>query len=228
VQLKPQSVSQPESSLFVRMTLRRFGILCGIMGPLFWLSLIAVAGAMRPEFNHSTQYISELGERGSSTEFMMRYAAFEFTGFLYLCFASALLATFRDGWRSALAAALIGLDGLGRIGAGLFACDPGCEGFSSSQELHRLFATVGFLSGVLAAVAWGITFRRHGWLQGLTWYSVGSGILALVFLLLMSWNRNPLNAPGLFEHLATGVLSLWVLVFATRLMRAPEQALAQS
>jgi len=210
------------------MSLRRFGILCGIMGPLFWLSLIAVAGATRPEFNHITQYISELGERGSSTEFMMRYAAFEFTGFLYLCFASALLTTFRDGWRSALAAALIGLDGLGRIGAGVFACDPGCGGLSSSQELHRLFATVGFLSGILAAVAWGITFRRHGWLQGLTWYSVGSGILALVFLVLMSWNRNPVNAPGLFEHLATGVLSLWVLVFATRLMRAPEQPSARS
>jgi hypothetical membrane protein len=198
------------------------------MGPLIWLSLIAVAGAMRPEFSHITQYISELGERGSSTEFMMRYAAFGFTGLLYLCFASTLLATFRDGWYSVLAAALIGLDGLGRIGAGVFACDPGCGGLSSNQELHRLFATVGFLSGILAAVAWGITFWRHGWLQGLTWYSVGSGILALVFLILMSWDRNPLNAPGLFEHLATGVLSLWVLVFATRLMRAPEQPSARS
>ena len=27
--------------------------------------------------------------------------------------------------------------------------------------------------------------------------------------------------PGLFEHLASGVLSLWLLVFAARLMRAP-------
>ena len=158
----------------------------------------------------------------------MRYAAFEFTGLLYLCFASALLATFRDGWCSTLAAGLIGLEGLGRMGAGVFACDPGCVGLSSSQELHRLFATVGFLSGILAAIAWGITFRRHAWPQGLTWYSIGTGILALVFLLLMSWSRNPANTPGLFEHLATGVLSLWLLVFAARLMRAPEQPLQRS
>jgi len=221
------TICQPESSLFVRMNLRRLGILCGIMGPVFWLSLIAVAGAMRPEFNHVTQYVSELAERGSSTERMMRYAAFGFTGFLYLCFASALPETFRNGWRSALATALIGLDGVGRIGAGLFACDPGCGGISSSQELHRMFATIGFLSAILATLAWGITFRRYSWLQGLTWYSVGSGILALAFLLLMSWNQNPVNAPGLFEHLATGVLSLWVLVFATRLMRAREQPLTR-
>lgn len=213
-------VSKTEAPLFERMSLRRFGILCGIMGPLIWLSLIAVAGALRPEFDYVTQYISELGERGSSTELMMRYAAFGFTGLLYLCFAAALQAIFGDEKLSSLGAALIALDGVGRIGAGVFACDPGCEGFSSNQELHRLFATVGFLSGVLAAVVWGIIFRRHAWLQGLSMYSVGSGVLALIFLLLMSWDRNPVNAPGLFELLATGLLSVWVMVFAIRLMHA--------
>ena len=79
------------------MSLRRLGVLCGILGPILWLALIGVAGAMRPEFNHITHFISELGERGSSTEIMTRYAAFEFTGFLYLCFAAALPASFRAG-----------------------------------------------------------------------------------------------------------------------------------
>ena len=210
------------------MSLRRLGILCGVLSPLLWLSLIGVAGAMRPEFSHITHYISELGERGSSTEAMMRYAAFEFTGFLYLCFAFALRATFRGGWRSTLAAGLIGLEGLGRMGAGAFLCDPGCGGLSSSQDLHRLFATVGFLSGILAAVAWGIIFRLQGWPQGLIWYSVGTGILALIFLLLMSWGQNPVHTPGLFELLATGILSLWLLVFAARLMRVQELSLHRS
>jgi hypothetical membrane protein len=197
--------------------------MCGVLGPLLWLSLIGLTGAMRPEFSHITNYISELGERGSSTEFLMRYAGFVFTGFLYVCFAAALRATFRDGWYSMLAAGLIGLDGLGRMGAGVFACDPGCGGLSPSQELHRLFATLGFSSAILAAIAWGFSFQRRGWPRPLTWYSVGTGILALIFLLLMSWSRNPLNARGLFEHLATGVLSLWLLVFAAYLMRPTEQ-----
>ncbi|PKO83727.1 MAG: DUF998 domain-containing protein [Betaproteobacteria bacterium HGW-Betaproteobacteria-11] len=204
------------------MSLRRFGILCGMLAPLLWLSLIGVAGALRPDFDHVMHYISELGERGSSTEIMMRYAAFEFTGLLYLCFAAALLATFRDGGLSMVAAGLIGLDGLGRMGAGVFPCDPGCGGLSSSQALHHLFATLGFLSGILAAIAWGIAFRRHAGLRSLSGYSVGAGILALIFLVLMSWSRNPVHAPGLFEHLASGVLSLWLLTFAVRLMRTPE------
>ena len=222
-------ISQPWiTPLRCYMSLRRLGIMCGILGPLLWLSLIGMAGAMRPEFSHITHYISELGERGSSTEFLMRYGAFAFTGLLYVCFAAALLATFRDGWYSTLAAGLIGLDGLGRIGAGVFACDPGCGGLSSNQELHHLFATLGFSSGILAAIAWGFTFHRRGWPPPLTWYSVGTGILALIFLLIMSWSRNSLNAPGLFEHLATGVLSLWLLVFAASLTRHPDQALRRS
>lgn len=210
------------------MSLRRLGIACGILGPLLWLSLIGLAGAMRPRFSHITHYISELGERGSSTEFLMRYGAFGSTGFLYVCFAAALLAIFRHGWRSTLAAALIGLDGLGRIGAGVFACDPGCGGLSSNQELHHLFAILGFSSGILAAIVWGFTLHRRGWPAPFTWYSVATGILALILLLMMSWSRNPLNARGLFEHLATGVLSLWLLVFAVRLARHPDQALTQT
>ncbi|MBD9358889.1 DUF998 domain-containing protein [Methylomonas albis] len=202
------------------MNLRRFGIYCGIAAPLIWLSLISLAGAMRPEFSHSYQYISELGERGSSTEIPMRYIGFEFAGVLYVCFATALPASLREGWRSALVAVFIGLDGLGRVGAGVFACDPGCDGLSSSQELHRLFATTGFSSAILAAIACGIVFRGHAWLGILSVYSIGSGILAAIFLLLMTWDTNPIQTPGLFEHLATGVLSLWLLVFAARLSRA--------
>lgn len=204
------------------MDLRRLGILCGILSPFLWLSLIGLAGSMRPEFSHVTHFVSELGERGSSTEVMMRYAAFGFTGFLYLCFASALLATFRGGWWFTLAAGLIGLDGVGRMGAGVFACDPGCNGLSSSQELHRLFATVGFLSAILASVTWGVVLRRLNWSLAMFWYSVGTGGLALSLLILMSWGRNPIRAPGLYEHLATAVLSLWVFVFAMRLWRSQE------
>jgi len=201
------------------MCFRQLGILCGIVGPLCWLSLIGAAGFMRPEFSHSTQYISELGERGSATETLMRYAAFEFTGFLYLCFASALMKTFHGVKFSRLAACLIALDGIGRIGAGIFPCDPGCVEFSSSQQLHRLFATVGFLSGIFATITWGIAFRSLGWPPCLIGYSFGTGVLALMFLILMTWKQNPVQAPGLFEHLATGILSLWLLVFAARLLR---------
>jgi hypothetical membrane protein len=195
----------------------RLGVLSGILGPMIWLLMIGIAGAMRPEFSHIRDYISELGERGSSTELMMRYAGFVFTGFLYLCYATTLMTGFRDNWLAVLGSGLLVLDGLGRIGSGVFPCDPGCDGVSASQDLHRLFATIGFLSGVLAAVVWGIIFFRQGWPRSLAVYSIVTGIAALILLILMQWS----NSPGCLEHLASGILSLWLLLFAVRLMRNP-------
>ena len=120
-----------------------------------------------------------------------------------------------------VAAGLIALDGVGRMDAGVFACDPGCGGHSLDQELHHTLATVGFLSGALSAITWGIVFRRLGWPPLIAWYSVASGTLALILLLLMTWPGNPVHVVGLFEHLATAVLSLWILVFAVLINGSP-------
>ncbi len=200
-------------------SLRKLGLYCGIASPVLWLGLIAFAGALRPDFSHVTHYISELGERGSATEVLMRGAAFGFTGFLYPCFAAALSATIRRGWLVTIGCLLIALEGIGRMGAGVFPCDPGCVRISETQDLHKLFATIGFCSGILATILWGILFRRLAPLRPLSWFSIALGLVALVSLLLMSWEGNPLGAPGLLEHLATGVLSIWLFAFAVRLIQ---------
>lgn len=198
---------------------RVFGLYCGIVGPILWLSLIAIAGALRPDFSHLTHYISELGERGSTTEALMRYGGFEFTGVLYLCFAGALLPTFRNGWLATSAIMLIALDGVGRFGAGVFPCDPGCVQATAGPNLHRLFATLGFCSGTLATFFWGFVVRRIPPLRSLTLFSLASGAVASVSLVLMSRALDPAHPPGLLEHLATVVLSLWMIVFASRVVR---------
>ena len=200
------------------MPLRKFGLYCGVISPILWLALIAVAGALRPDFSHVTHYISELGERGSATEALMRYGAFGFTGVLYLCFAGALLASFRNGWLLKVGTLLIALDGVGRIGAGVFPCDAGCIPAAAGPNLHKMFATMGFCSGALAAFLWAFLFRRIPPLESLSSFSVASGAVALVSLLLMSWAGDPALPSGLFEHLATLALSTWLLVFASRLI----------
>jgi hypothetical membrane protein len=200
------------------MPLRRFGFYCGIISPILWLALIATAGALRPDFSHVTNYISELAERGSATEALMRYGAFGVTGFLYVGFAAAVLATFRVGWLQRTAALLIAVEGIGRMGAGLFPCDPGCVHISPGPNFHTLFATIGFCSGIVAAFLWAALARDIAPLRCISSLSVGSGAVAVVSLLLMSWASHLGLPPGLFEHAATTVLSVWLLVFASRLV----------
>lgn len=183
------------------------------------MASIGLAGVVRSDFSLLTDYISELGERGSSTGFVVNYAAFLLTGALYVGFAAAAGRTLTGGWGYALAAGLIALDGIGRMGAGVYPCDPGCLGNSASQELHRLSATVGFSAGIAAALVWGIIARRDERLRGLAWYSIATGLVACILLLVMSSERRSLGIAGILEHVASALLSLWLVVLALRLLR---------
>jgi hypothetical membrane protein len=201
--------------------LLKLGILCGVLAPLLWASVIVLCGTLRPGYSHFTQYISELGERGSSTELLMRYAAFVPTGLMHVAFSGVLAVTFRSSRLGVIAAILLGANGLARIGAGFFPCEIGCEGRTASigPFVHSLSAGVGFLALVVSTVLWGVVFRRTQDLRNLTAYSVVSGALGLAFFLLMVWGAEHGTARGLFERLSSGVLSLWILVFALRLQR---------
>ena len=201
--------------------LRRVGIACGVLAPVLWAAGIAICAALRPQFSHYTAYISELGERGSSTELVMRYAVFLPTGLMHIAFAASLPAAFRGNRVAAVAAILIGINGLARIGAGLFPCEAGCGGPAEllSQRLHTLSGAVGFGALIAAVVLWSVVFRRDPRLRHLTAYCVAASGLGTVFLLLMISNAEPGGARGLFERLSSGVLSLWIMVFAAHVWR---------
>ena len=200
----------------------RAGLLFGVVAPMLWAAVIVIAGALHPGFDHVGQYISELGERGSTTETFMRYVGFGATGFMHVGFAAALYATVVRGTDrprlTLLVALLVALDGIGRIGAGLFACEPGCAAPEVlAQRLHSLSATVAFLAIAAAATLGAILFRRDIRLRSLSAYSLASGCAGLVFLALMSAAETTHVYTGLYERLASGVLTLWVFVIAWRL-----------
>jgi hypothetical membrane protein len=200
----------------------RAGLLCGVLAPVLWAAVIIIAGELRPGFDHVGQYISELGERGSSTGIFMRYGGFVATGLLHVGFAAAFYATVaRITGRprlTLLVALLIALNGLGRIGAGIFACEPGCAAPEVlGQRLHGLSATMAFLAIAAAALFGAILFRRDRRLKPLSAYSLITGVAGLLFLALMSASEAKHVYTGLYERLASGVLTLWVLMTAVRL-----------
>lgn len=203
----------------MKVRLFKIGILCGIVAPLLWALVIIVSGSLRPEYSGFTQYISELGERGSSTELLMRYAGFVPTGLMHAAFAAVLYGVFRGNRLAAIAALLLAVNGLGRVGAGLFPCELGCTGprILLSQKLHSISSGIGFLAIIASSLLWGIFLKFKPKLRWLGLFSIGSGILGLVFLLLMLSSAEARTATGLYERLSTGVLSLWVMLFAIRL-----------
>jgi len=200
----------------------RAGLLCGLVAPFLWAAVIVLAGELRPGFDHVSQYISELGERGSSTAMLMRFGGFGGSGVLIVGYAVAFHATVaRITGRhqlTRLIAMLVALDGIGRIGAGMFSCEPGCAAPDVlSQRLHSLSATIAFLALAAAALLGALLFRRNASLRPLSAYSFVSGCAGLTFLALMSASEATRSYTGLYERLASGVLTLWVFVTAWRL-----------
>jgi hypothetical membrane protein len=200
----------------------RAGLLCGLVAPLLWLAVIVIGGELRPGFDHAGQYISELGERGSSTETFMRYAGFVATGLMHIGYAAAFHATLARLTErprlTLLVAVLIAANGIGRIGAGFFPCEPGCAAPEVlSQRLHSLSATIAFLAIAAATLLGAILFRRNTQLRPLGAYSLATGCAGLVFLVLMSASEATHVHTGLFERLASGMFTLWVFVTAWRL-----------
>jgi hypothetical membrane protein len=205
----------------VSAVLTRLARDCGIAAPLLWFAVIFLAGALRPGYSHVSQYISELAERGSPTAGLMRGLGFYATGVMHVGFAAFLVRTSCRGPLALAGALLIAVDGLSRIGAGFFPCDPGCAPAlpSLSQQLHGVFARSGFLAMTAAAFAWGLAERREKDAGLTAGYSlVSGGIAAAALLAVVTGARERV---GLYELVASGTLSLWLLVFAIRLAHRP-------
>jgi hypothetical protein len=197
----------------------RAGLACGILAPLWWGAMIAYCGAHFPDYHHATQFISELAARGSPTQDLMRDAGFIFTGVLYVLFAAAAAWQLRANWCALIGTALIALAGFARLGAGLYACEPGCDPaiLSSAQDWHHRYASGGYGLMMLAAVVTGFGVKRELGLQHLLAWGIGTAMWCAVFLFLMTTNE---DWAGGYQRLASGVLSLWILVFALSLWRA--------
>ena len=198
--------------------LARLCLLCGVVAPLVWVSIIVWAGQLTPAFSPLHNFISELGARDAPTELLMRWAGFGLTGVFYIAFAAVL------GWRSRadtlalVGAGFIALGGVARVLAGVHPCDPGCFSFRPSldQQLHDVAARVAYVAMILAALYWGIVGNRYVALRRLSALGIGCGVWAAVFLVLMIAQS---SVAGLWQRLASLALSSWMFAFALAVYR---------
>ncbi|MCX6545196.1 MAG: DUF998 domain-containing protein [Acidobacteria bacterium] len=96
----------------------------GIAAGLAWAGAVIYCGAIRQGYDPVNQFVSELAERGSSTETVMRITGFYLPGLLVLAFAAFVLIR-SAGW--AVAVLLIihaaGIWDHARVAGGLRAVD---------------------------------------------------------------------------------------------------------
>lgn len=203
--------------------MRRFMLIGGIAGPVLFALVVAVCGALRPEYDPLTRFMSELGETGGAYAPLMNYAGFMLSATLIMGFAISLPARFDTSLSTRLGTVLIAAFAAGMFAAGVFSCDTGCtpEVPTSAQRLHDLASTLAFPSLILATLVWGLHLRRDPAWRRFGLYSLGTGGLCVVLLFAMVASVETRTGTGLLQRLLLGALFLWMALLATRLLREP-------
>src|SRR5690348_3480633 len=109
----------------------------GIAGPLLFTLVMLICASLRPNYNHISYFISELGATGTANAGLMNFAGFIPSGILIALFGFSLIGFFPKSFLTRAGSALVIIFGIGMAVAGLFSCDPGCprEG-SLENNIH--------------------------------------------------------------------------------------------
>jgi hypothetical protein len=205
-------------------------LICGLVaGPLFTLSWL-VQGPLRTDYDPMAHAISSLsaGEGG-----WVQIATFVITGALTLVFAVGLWRKLRPA-RALWGPLLIGLLGVGLIGAGIFVSDP-LAGYPPGTPLiptertahgilHDLFGIPFFLGLPISCVIFWRYFRRWGE-RGWAIYSLltGIGMFAAFFVARLSLRPGfeaMAGTFGLFQRVTVTLGWAWLTLLALHMLRS--------
>lgn len=209
----------------------RIPLLCGfVAGPLFVLSFL-VQGACRDGYDPLRHPVSSLalGSHG-----WVQIATFLVAGVLCVVFAVGLRRGLPAGSGRLWGPLLVGVWGIGLVGAGLFVTDP-VSGYpagtpdvlprygSTHAALHDSVSMVSFLAFTVACVVFTRRFvarRRWGW----AWYSVATVITFVAALGLSgaAFAQSPdlVALGGLFQRLMIVTAWTWLALLARDTHRA--------
>lgn len=199
--------------------MRRYAVLGGIAGPALFAAVVVLCGALRPEYDHVTQFISELGETEGDYAPLMNYLGFMMPAALIMSFAAALRAKFPPTSSSIVGSGLVGIFAAGMFAAGAFSCDPTCTPVlpSAEQRLHDLASRVAFPSLILATLVWGFFFLRIPEWRRFGFYSLATGVVSVGLLVSMVSSVEARSGTGLLQRFLLGGLFLWPVLLAGRL-----------
>lgn len=121
---------------------------CGLLIPLWLLGGVWLTALAYPGYDHFQQAMSQLGAVGSPVQRWSPWVNNYPLAVLFILFALGLARRWHGSKVALSSAALVLVHGLGSLGTGWFACDPGCAPAqpSSSQLLHNLSGLLMFLS----------------------------------------------------------------------------------
>lgn len=196
----------------------RIFALGGIAGPLLFGLITMISAALRPDYSHVRNFISELGASGTSYAALMNYAGFVSAGLMLAAFGVALATTLPPDRFRIVASILVTWFGAGVAADGIISCDVGCPQTGGSMEnlIHNRIAPLAFLCAIIGAGVVGHRYRRvPGW-RNLSRYSLFTSAVALGFLVALATSLESRLLTGLWQRLLLVTLFSWCAIVGLR------------
>lgn len=174
----------------------------------------------REDYSSLSNYLSELGATGTSTQTLTNTIGFPIVSLTLIILIIYIWRKF--GAKGPLAAGLtcliIGIPA-GYLGAVIFPCDYGCpiEG-SASQAMHNLLGLVQYPLGVLGFILLGVSLPTRPVFRYASWFAAAAMGVGFVMMLL----PDHANFRGAWQRLSDYTAFLVIIYIALR--AAPQKA----
>lgn len=190
-----------------------------VLGNLIQVLTIAIGGALYPGYDHTRQYISELGATGAVTGPAVSWLGFVPSG---IAIALGCLIAAWVSRRSGLAIAvwlLLGWYGVTLSAAGVYPCEFECarDVASFNALMHDLFGGTGYLTGIIGVALGGFVAGAQG-RRGLVVLSI---VCTLVTVLAFGGVIAETQPAGLIQRALEGAIGVFTLALGWTLVRPP-------
>ena len=198
--------------------------LSGIIGSILFTSISLLSGYLQTDYDTINNFVSELGATDSSTEFLMNYLGFIPSGILFSLFGFSLLIIVSKKSTSRIGSLLIMLFGIGMTLAGMYSCDPGCPSIGTIESIiHDRVSAVTFISAILGIILLGFSFRKMKTFRNFSLYTILTGFISLILMIIMINSFESRNLTGLWQRLVLLLIFLWTIIIGHRVFKYFEE-----
>jgi hypothetical protein len=193
---------------------KQFVFLTGILGVLIFVFTTIFGGFFHPNYNHFSQFISELYAVDAPNADLIRFFGYLPSGILFILFAVlAQKATPKSRLKSMGFLGIAFGYGFGTIICAIYNCDAGCNpqfiNPSLSQVIHNIMGMITYLIVPFSILL--IAIASTKWKNSGQFTFVSFLVFAISFTFVVILNLN-LDSPykGLIQRIIEGSILFWI------------------
>jgi hypothetical protein len=194
--------------------------LCGILIPITYIFMYLLGGAMRPEYSHISNSVSELLSPGAPNKPLLTTIQTIYA-LLHIVFGWGVLSFVKgssgDHLLGRAGAWLIIALGVATIGTVIFPQDAEGATATAAGQIHKILVFGGLIPfSILSALLIGLWFRRAGILPGFDVYSFIT-VGAIVVMGGLGGATVETQYAGLVERVAAIITQQWLFVLGLKI-----------